>query len=79
MRPHTEGVALLERMIESLLDTDGVNITIKSAEDLAERMAKKARFFANIIFNALENNDADFEIADGSLAQQYQSFKKIFW
>ena len=76
-RSHTEGVALFERMVGLLVDNDGVNITIKSAEDLAERMAKKARFFADVIFRALEDKDDAFEIADGSLAKQFQSFQKI--
>lgn len=73
----TEGVALFERMVALLNDNEGVNITIKSAEDLAERMAKKARFFADVIFRALEDKDDAFEIADGSLAKQFQSFQKI--
>lgn len=75
--PDTEGAALSERMIGLLVDNDGINITIKSAEDLAERMAKKARFFADVIFRALEDKDDAFEIADGSLAKQFQSFQKI--
>ena len=73
----TEGVALFERMVALLNDNEGINITIKSAEDLAERMAKKARFFADVIFRALEDKDDAFEIADGSLAKQFQSFQKI--
>ena len=74
---NTEGVRQFEYLIQGLLDRDGVNITIKSAEDLAKRMAAKARLFADVIFRALEVDDAEFEIADGSLSKQYQSFKQI--
>jgi predicted helicase len=74
---NTEGVRQFEYLIQGLLDREGVNITIKSAEDLARRMAAKARLFADIIFRALEVNDEEFEMADGSLSKQYQSFKQI--
>jgi predicted helicase len=74
---NTEGVRQFEYLIKGLIDREGVNITIKSAEDLARRMAAKARLFADIIFRALEVNDEDFEMADGSLSKQYQSFKQI--
>ncbi len=74
---HTEGARQFEYMIQSLLNKDGVNITIKSANDLALRMAAKARLFADVIFKALEINDEAFEIADGALSKQYQSFKQI--
>jgi predicted helicase len=74
---NTEGVRQFEYLIQGLVDRDGINITIKSAKDLAERMAKKARLFADVIFRALEEDDADFEIADGSLSKQFASFKHI--
>jgi predicted helicase len=75
--PHTEGVRRLEHRIQSLLNRDGVNITIKSAEDLAKRMAEKAQTFAYFINKALDINDESFEIAEGSLSKQFESFKQI--
>ncbi len=74
---NTEGVRQFEYLIQGLLDRDGVNITIKSAEDLAKRMAAKARLFADVIFRALEVDDAEFEMADGALSKQFESFKQI--
>lgn len=77
MTPHKEWVRQFEYLIKSLINRDGINITIKSGEDLARRMAAKARLFADVIFRALELNDEAFEIADGALSKQYQSFKQI--
>ena len=72
-----EAIKSLENVFVELTQKDGVNITIKSAEDLAKRMAQKAKLFAEVLFNALEQHDDDFEIADGSLYKQYLSFKQI--
>ena len=63
-------------LTKDLVDKEGVVITIKSAEDLAKRMAKGARLFADVLFKVLEQHNDDFEIADGSLYKQYLSFKQ---
>ena len=49
---NTEGVRQFEYLIQSLLDRDGVNITIKNAEDLARRMAAKARLICRYYFQS---------------------------
>lgn len=74
---HNELVRQFEDMIQSLQDRTGIHISIKSANDLALRMAAKARLFADVIFRALAINDQAFEIADGSLSNQFKSFQQI--
>lgn len=69
--------ALQHLLTGDLVTKQGVLITIRSAEDLAARMAQKARLLADVLHKALAQGDTDFEMADASLQQQFKAFQKI--
>ena len=72
-----DGKARFEYLIQQLATPEHHVLSIKSAADLAVRMADKAKLFADVLFRALQLDDSDFELAEGSLKKQYNMFKTV--
>ncbi|MEY4926452.1 MAG: hypothetical protein RI894_888, partial [Bacteroidota bacterium] len=75
IQPLPENKEVFEALIRDLPNRAKHAVSITSPEDLAERMAAKAKIFADVIHKALQQNDSEFDIAEGSLRSQFTTFK----